>query len=269
MLDEPVDRRAFLRAFLQEHAAHLQAIIRTYVLRGGVAYGDAAQTVAQEIFQDAVLEEPESQNVFTPAQLLPGIHTLIEHWDGQQWSIVPSPDGKTGANALNELQSVAAVSAQNVWAVGYTGLSQNQDGGTTVGSQSALVEHWDGHAWSVVQLPASFHASLLSKVVASPNGDVWALGAFESGSTGQQMLFTGMAGSGVALPVSIRTSSRSGLVSSPQTSPGSWARRTLNITTNCSSKWLLNAGMAQTGRTRQSPIRLCSPTRKIQIIPRI
>jgi RNA polymerase sigma-70 factor (ECF subfamily) len=56
MLDEPVDRRAFLRAFLQEHAAQLQAIIRAYVLRGGVAYGDAAQTVAQEIFQDAVLE---------------------------------------------------------------------------------------------------------------------------------------------------------------------------------------------------------------------
>ena len=56
MLDEPVDRQAFLRQFLQEHAAQLQAIIRAYVLRAGVAYGEAAQTVAQEIFQDAVLE---------------------------------------------------------------------------------------------------------------------------------------------------------------------------------------------------------------------
>lgn len=56
MLDEPVERRAFLRQFLQEHVVPLQAIIRAYVLRGGVAYGDAVDAVVQDVFQDAVLE---------------------------------------------------------------------------------------------------------------------------------------------------------------------------------------------------------------------
>src|SRR5690349_13999262 len=42
--------------------------------------------------------------------------TLIEHWDGNQWSIVPSPDVGPGWNAL---EAVAVVNAENVWAVGY------------------------------------------------------------------------------------------------------------------------------------------------------
>lgn len=56
MPDELVERRTFLRQFLQEHAGQFQDIIRAYVLRAGVAYGEAVSTVAQEIFQDAVLE---------------------------------------------------------------------------------------------------------------------------------------------------------------------------------------------------------------------
>lgn len=56
MLDQPVDRQSFVRQFLQDHTAQLQAVIRAYVLRGGLAYGEAAQAIAQDVFQDAVLE---------------------------------------------------------------------------------------------------------------------------------------------------------------------------------------------------------------------
>lgn len=56
MPEEPVDRHLFLRSFLQEHATQLQGIIRAYVLRGGVAYGDAVAAVVHDVFQDAVLE---------------------------------------------------------------------------------------------------------------------------------------------------------------------------------------------------------------------
>jgi len=42
--------------------------------------------------------------------------TLIEHWDGNSWSIVPSPN--VGNNDL--LTGVAVVpNSPNVWAVGY------------------------------------------------------------------------------------------------------------------------------------------------------
>src|SRR5205823_1750593 len=45
--------------------------------------------------------------------------TLIEHWDGSRWSIVPSPnhywEGDTHVNFLSE---IADSGATNVWAVG-------------------------------------------------------------------------------------------------------------------------------------------------------
>ena len=68
--------------------------------------------------------------------------TLVEHWNGTAWSVVPSPNAGTSYNYLN---GVAAVSASDVWAVGYYGI-----GGST---NQTLVEHWDGTAWSVVSSP--------------------------------------------------------------------------------------------------------------------
>src|SRR5436305_546774 len=43
-------------------------------------------------------------------------HTLIEHWNGTAWSIVPTPDSPPGV-----LNAVDAVSASDVWAVGGAG----------------------------------------------------------------------------------------------------------------------------------------------------
>ena len=68
-------------------------------------------------------------------------HTLIEHWDGRAWSIVPSPN--MGGSSL--LSSVSAIAPDDVWAVG---TARNR----------VLTEHWDGSAWSVV--PAPFRGSL-------------------------------------------------------------------------------------------------------------
>src|SRR5436189_3074016 len=42
--------------------------------------------------------------------------TLVEHWDGTQWSIVPSPNTAAGNNYL---LAVIAVGPNDVWAVGY------------------------------------------------------------------------------------------------------------------------------------------------------
>src|SRR5207244_3692911 len=55
--------------------------------------------------------------------------TLVEHWDGTSWAVVPSPNLGTGSY----LYGVAAVSANDVWAVGY---SYNPN--------RTLVEHWNG-----------------------------------------------------------------------------------------------------------------------------
>ena len=104
-------------------------------------------------------------------QSLAGIHTLIEHWDGARWNVVPSPDGSVGEN---ELRSVSAISANDIWAVGDTSL-------TTSGfnAYQPLVEHWDGSRWSVAQLPPILNAGdigWLSEVAAVSANDVWAMG---------------------------------------------------------------------------------------------
>jgi hypothetical protein len=43
--------------------------------------------------------------------------TLIEHWDGSSWAVVPGPDLGSGPRG-SQLTSVRAVSASDVWAVG-------------------------------------------------------------------------------------------------------------------------------------------------------
>ncbi len=94
--------------------------------------------------------------------------TLIEHWDGSQWSVVPNPrpDGVSSA-----LQHVAAVSAQDVWAVGY---AEVDPGGPV---QHTLIERWDGSQWSIVPSPnvGSMANRLYGIAVVSPD-DVWAVG---------------------------------------------------------------------------------------------
>src|SRR5205085_7419484 len=46
------------------------------------------------------------------------MQTLIEHWDGREWKVVPSPNV---GDRNNRLLGVAAISTNDVWAVGYYG----------------------------------------------------------------------------------------------------------------------------------------------------
>jgi hypothetical protein len=96
--------------------------------------------------------------------------TLIEHWNGQAWAIVPSPNL---ANIVQDyLRSVAIVSANDVWAVGpgYASIQQcpHQD----------VVEHWDGQIWSITPAPALNEdcSDELFGVSAVATNDVWAVG---------------------------------------------------------------------------------------------
>ncbi|MHB8600239.1 MAG: hypothetical protein ACYDER_25940, partial [Ktedonobacteraceae bacterium] len=83
-------------------------------------------------------------------------YTLIEHWDGQHWHIVASPN----VGGFSLLNGVAALSPQDVWAVGRLG-------------DSTLNEHWDGQRWCVVS-PA-LNGTTYSVVALTP-GNVWAVG---------------------------------------------------------------------------------------------
>jgi hypothetical protein len=92
--------------------------------------------------------------------------TLIEHWDGTSWSVVPSPNNGGDGSYL---QDVTALASDNIWAVGYY-VDNNQVNET-------LVEHWDGKSWSIVNSPnrGTGGNQLFGIATASPS-DIWAVG---------------------------------------------------------------------------------------------
>ena len=85
--------------------------------------------------------------------------TLIEHWNGTQWSIINSPN----STSYNFLLSAAAVSANDIWAVGYTA------------SGTSISMHWDGKQWSLVNTPSQVDS--LEGVTALASNNIWAVGS--------------------------------------------------------------------------------------------
>jgi hypothetical protein len=89
-----------------------------------------------------------------------GVRPLMEHWNGSEWSAVTLPD----TSFAGTMYGVAAVSTNDVWAVGSTG-------GRT------LILHWDGTRWSVVPSPnVAGYTNILRSVAALSSSDVWAVG---------------------------------------------------------------------------------------------
>ncbi len=134
--------------------------------------------------------------------------TLIEHFDGTSWSVVPSPDqlNANGVATSNELVAVSADSVTDVWAVGWY-VDVNAYGYPV---DQLLVEHYNGTAWSLAPATASpFDApsprasqnQFLGVAAASPT-DVWAVGQYHSGSTAETLIehFNGTAWTEVASP---------------------------------------------------------------------
>jgi hypothetical protein len=93
--------------------------------------------------------------------------TLIEQWNGSAWNVVSSPSPGSSSNLLN---GVAAVSASDVWAVGF----QQNSGGV----QQTLIEQWNGSSWSVISSPSpSSFSNTLTNVAAVSASGVWAVGS--------------------------------------------------------------------------------------------
>jgi hypothetical protein len=106
---------------------------------------------------------------------------LIEHWDGRTWSVVSAPNPSQG---WNELDDVLALSATNVWAVGYAKdeLPAVFKGNTKLPPSRptparVLVEHWDGKSWSMVDAPSpGTNWNQLASVAGGGPKDIWAVG---------------------------------------------------------------------------------------------
>ena len=76
-----------------------------------------------------------------PAESGDNASTLIEHWEGTAWTVVPSPSPGTDASFLF---GVRAATPTSIWAVGEVNNS---------GAVTALVLHWNGATWAQQKLP--------------------------------------------------------------------------------------------------------------------
>ncbi len=104
----------------------------------------------------------------TPAE---STEPLIERWNGSTWSEQTFADPLDGG----EFTAVAATSADDAWAVGYTGSFGEGSG------QATLIYHWDGSTWTRVPSPdpdGSFN--YLYGVTAISTNDAWAVGVTET-----------------------------------------------------------------------------------------
>lgn len=92
--------------------------------------------------------------------------TLIEHWDGVAWSVVPSPNSGQGENTL---LGASARSSTDIWAVGYR---------NDPGHRRTLTERWNGAHWSIVASPSVGSGDNFLFAVAAPAGrPAWAVGS--------------------------------------------------------------------------------------------
>jgi hypothetical protein len=103
------------------------------------------------------------------------LRTLTLHWNGTQWTRIPSPN----PDLFSTLYSVKVVAENDVWAVGYNG---------TFPSSTTLVMRWNGSAWSVVPAPSPGTSSYLTAVAAVSATDVWAVGAYRDGGVDRALV---------------------------------------------------------------------------------
>ena len=98
---------------------------------------------------------------------------LVTHWDGTQWTIVPTPPSPFQARLT--LYGISAISPTDIWAVGEQ--VPSSEGGEAPLAYQPLSMHWDGIQWTIVPVPQEPGGLLLNDVVALASNDVWAVGA--------------------------------------------------------------------------------------------
>ncbi len=104
--------------------------------------------------------------------------TLVMHWDGSTWSIVPSP----GCGGTHDyLYGVAAVATDEVWAAGFCAV------GTV---ESALIERWEGSSWTRVPSAPGEPSPIRLQGVAAAGGSAWVVGDGQPGGVPPQRTLT-------------------------------------------------------------------------------
>jgi hypothetical protein len=99
-----------------------------------------------------------------------GVRTVVEHWNGASWNVVPSPN--PNPDGINQLLGVRAVPStpDTVWAVG-----SYSNPATSYGDLTLILRHARGR-WRAVSSPNVTADNHLEAVDATGPADAWAVG---------------------------------------------------------------------------------------------
>ena len=107
------------------------------------------------------------------------LNGIIEHWEGSQWSPVAAP---SSGQTYDQLSSVTCTTASDCWAVGAAGPNQIQYNFLpgivpTMTGGSALIEHWDGSVWSLMNSGPPGSGQYLASVTCTGSTNCWTVGS--------------------------------------------------------------------------------------------
>jgi hypothetical protein len=88
--------------------------------------------------------------------------SLLVHWDGSAWKLVP---GASKEPPDVQLFAVSAIAPNDAWAFG-----------ESIHPNAVLIEHWNGSKWSIVSSPGGFDNSELLAASAISSKNIWAAG---------------------------------------------------------------------------------------------
>ena len=104
-------------------------------------------------------------------------HPAVAQWNGTSLSVVPTPAPATSPPETSYFTGIAAVSANDIVAVGVIR-------GSTILDSQTLIEQWNGTSWSIVSSPSpSTTENYLYAVTALSDGTVVAVGTERDNST--------------------------------------------------------------------------------------
>lgn len=145
-----------------------QGVQWTQVPRPPIVRDETHTNVLNDLDDIAVIASNDIWAVGWLDALNGGQWTLTMHWDGVQWTQIPSPNVRnpSGNPYSQRLDSVVAIASNNVWAVGYYAVGN---------VEHTLVLHWDGIEWSIVPSPDG------PATAERPSGDGWLHGIAAAG----------------------------------------------------------------------------------------
>jgi hypothetical protein len=133
----------------------------------------ALQALASDDIWAAGTRTVDNAGGSSPSQV-----AYLEHWDGNRWQAVDSPNLTTRFSS--SFSGLSATAPDDVWVMGASSTAATASLQTPMGT--GLLAHWDGSSWKLISLPETLQHSFFLSIAALATDDLWVLAGQGSAS---------------------------------------------------------------------------------------